>query len=322
MLLDTQFKKAIVGIENLSKLFSSNNYDYKEVENILKNINSSMDFEAMYIAYQDNGMIVASDGNSGLPTDEYDPRKQNWYQEAANLRKTLITEPYIDNVTKKQIITAATPFYKDNKLLYVVGADFTIDGIQKEFNELGNAEGAYMLLMDKNAKLIMHPNSDFIGKTLNATKEILKNYKANNVDEYGRLPYTHEDGSKKLGRCVSFGINDWIICSNVDIDFFSKKTDDILYKNIIISITFIILATLIIYILVKRFLKPIQIIQSGLKDFFDFLNHKNDNPKAISLKSNDEFGVMAKLINDNTSNIKDSMEQDNKAVKEVFRKSK
>ncbi|EPX3989037.1 methyl-accepting chemotaxis protein, partial [Campylobacter fetus] len=76
------------------------------------------------------------------------------------------------------------------------------------------------------------------------------------------------------------------------------------------------MATLIIYILVKRFLKPIQIIQNGLKDFFDFLNHKNDNPKAISLKSNDEFGVMAKLINDNTSNIKDSMEQDNKAVKE------
>uniref|UniRef100_UPI00384B22A2 methyl-accepting chemotaxis protein n=2 Tax=Campylobacter fetus TaxID=196 RepID=UPI00384B22A2 len=105
------------------------------------------------------------------------------------------------------------------------------------------------------------------------------------------------------------------------MDFFSKKTDDILYKNIIISITFIILATLIIYILVKRFLKPIQIIQSGLKDFFDFLNHKNDNPKAISLKSNDEFGVMAKLINDNTSNIKDSMEQDNKAVKESLEKA-
>ncbi|OCR84589.1 hypothetical protein CFT13S00388_09810, partial [Campylobacter fetus subsp. testudinum] len=110
------------------------------------------------------------------------------------------------------------------------------------------------------------------------------------------LPYTHEDGSKKLGRCVPFGINDWIICSNVDINFFSKKTDDILYKNIIISITFIILATLIIYLLVKRFLNPIQIIQNGLKDFFDFLNHKNDNPKAINLKSNDEFGVMAKLI--------------------------
>uniref|UniRef100_UPI0037C1688B methyl-accepting chemotaxis protein n=1 Tax=Campylobacter fetus TaxID=196 RepID=UPI0037C1688B len=105
------------------------------------------------------------------------------------------------------------------------------------------------------------------------------------------------------------------------MDFFSKKTDDILYKNIIISITFIILATLIIYILVKRFLKPIQIIQNGLKDFFDFLNHKNDNPKAISLKSNDEFGVMAKLINDNTSNIKDSMEQDNKAVKESLEKA-
>ncbi|OCR91803.1 hypothetical protein CFT12S02842_09130, partial [Campylobacter fetus subsp. testudinum] len=60
---------------------------------------------------------------------------------------------------------------------------------------------------------------------------------------------------------------------------------------------------------------------NGLKDFFDFLNHKNDNPKAINLKSNDEFGVMAKLINENTSIIKDSMEQDNKAVTESLEKA-
>ncbi|CUU80015.1 methyl-accepting chemotaxis protein [Campylobacter hyointestinalis subsp. hyointestinalis] len=30
--------------------------------------------------------------------------------------------------------------------------------------------------MDKNAKVIMHPTSEYIGKALNATKEILKNY--------------------------------------------------------------------------------------------------------------------------------------------------
>nr|WP_317615671.1 methyl-accepting chemotaxis protein [Campylobacter fetus] len=59
-------------------------------------------------------------------------------------------------------------------------------------------------------------------------------------------------------------------------------------------------------------------IVSGLKDFFDFLNHKNDNPKAISLKSNDEFGVMASLINSNISSIKESLDKDAKAVEEAL----
>ncbi|AHE93533.1 methyl-accepting chemotaxis protein [Campylobacter fetus] len=86
-------------------------------------------------------------------------------------------------------------------------------------------------------------------------------------------------------------------------------------------ITIIILSSLILLISKSYLLKAIKSIENGLKDFFDFLNHKNDNPKAISLKSNDEFGVMAKLINDNTSNIKDSMEQDNKAVKESLEKA-
>ncbi|QEL44175.1 methyl-accepting chemotaxis protein [Campylobacter fetus] len=86
-------------------------------------------------------------------------------------------------------------------------------------------------------------------------------------------------------------------------------------------ITIIILSSLILLISKSYLLKAIKSIENGLKDFFDFLNHKNDNPKAISLKSNDEFGVMAKLINDNISNIKDSMEQDNKAVKESLEKA-
>ncbi|RUT48924.1 chemotaxis protein, partial [Campylobacter fetus] len=69
-------------------------------------------------------------------------------------------------------------------------------------------------------------------------------------------------------------------------------------------ITIIILSSLILLISKSYLLKAIKSIENGLKDFFDFLNHKNDNPKAISLKSNDEFGVMASLINSNISSIK------------------
>ncbi|WKW17247.1 chemotaxis protein [Campylobacter fetus subsp. fetus] len=104
-------------------------------------------------------------------------------------------------------------------------------------------------------------------------------------------------------------------------DSFANDVNVLTMGFTVFIITIIILSSLILLISKSYLLKAIKSIENGLKDFFDFLNHKNDNPKAISLKSNDEFGVMAKLINDNTSNIKDSMEQDNKAVKESLEKA-
>ncbi|HDX8139783.1 TPA: methyl-accepting chemotaxis protein, partial [Campylobacter fetus] len=54
----------------------------------------------------------------------------------------------------------------------------------------------------------------------------------------------------------------------------------------------------------------------------DFLNYKNDNPKDISLKSNDEFGVMATMINDNISIIKNAIKKDAQLVSESLQKVK
>ncbi|WP_277958548.1 cache domain-containing protein, partial [Campylobacter hyointestinalis] len=103
-------------------------------------------------------------------------RKRSWYQEVIKENKTIISEPYISTTGQKLSITIAAPIYLNNTLIGVVGADTAIDKLSKEFVELGNAKGAYILLMDKNAKVIMHPTSEYIGKALNATKEILKNY--------------------------------------------------------------------------------------------------------------------------------------------------
>lgn len=60
----------------------------------------------------------------------------------------------------------------------------------------------------------------------------------------------------------------------------------------------------------------------GLKNFFDFLNHKNNNPKDIKLNSNDEFGVMAKMINENINLVKENLNQDSIAVNESLQRAK
>ncbi|WP_277934267.1 PDC sensor domain-containing protein, partial [Campylobacter hyointestinalis] len=298
-LLKTQFGDDINTVESLAKLLGSSNYSNEEVEKTLKVIENSSSFDLMFVGYQNDGMMIRSNGNSHLPTDKYDPRKRSWYQEVIKKNKTIISEPYISATGQRLSITIAAPIYSNNTLIGVVGADTAIDKLSKEFVELGNAEGAYILLMDKNAKVIMHPTSEYIGKALNATKEILKNYQNKNFDKYGRVSYTHENGSQKLGKCINSSIKDWIICSNIDVAFFEEKTDAIFYKQILLSIIFVLFASFAVLLLAKKFLKPMDEIVDGLKNFFDFLNHKNNNPKDIKLNSNDEFGVMAKMINEN-----------------------
>ncbi|MBT0611806.1 chemotaxis protein, partial [Campylobacter hyointestinalis subsp. hyointestinalis] len=72
----------------------------------------------------------------------------------------------------------------------------------------------------------------------------------------------------------------------------------VMYASVLI-IAIIILSSLILWFSKIYLINSIKSINDGLKNFFDFLNHKNNNPKDIKLNSNDEFGVMAKMINEN-----------------------
>ncbi|MEY4503963.1 MAG: hypothetical protein RL154_255 [Pseudomonadota bacterium] len=63
--------------------------------------------------------------------------------------------------------------------------------------------------------------------------------------------------------------------------------------------------------------KSVHLTQQGLISFFDFLSFKIDKAKPIELDSNDEFGLMAKTINQNIVLIKDGLNMDRLSVQEV-----
>ncbi|SFT64178.1 hypothetical protein SAMN05421691_1598, partial [Campylobacter hyointestinalis] len=95
----------------------------------------------------------------------------------------------------------------------------------------------------------------------------------------------------------------------------------VMYASVLI-IAIIILSSLILWFSKIYLINSIKSINDGLKNFFDFLNHKNNNPKDIKLNSNDEFGVMAKMINENINLVKENLNQDSIAVNESLQRAK
>ncbi|WP_315940576.1 methyl-accepting chemotaxis protein, partial [Campylobacter lari] len=60
----------------------------------------------------------------------------------------------------------------------------------------------------------------------------------------------------------------------------------------------------------------------GLNSFFDFINHKTKDSAMINVNTNDEFGAMAKAINENITKTKNALEQDAKAVEQSVETAK
>jgi len=131
------------------------------------------------------------------------------------------------------------------------------------------------------------------------------------------------------GKLVSkITVADWIRISTQRINKFKQLADKIgheileevkeeisdTYTSIIaISIATILIILIVVYIgivISKGLVDSVEKLKNGLLEFFRFLNRESKEAQKIEIDSNDELGVMAKLINENIAKIEESLIQD------------
>lgn len=118
--------------------------------------------------------------------------------------------------------------------------------------------------------------------------------------------------------------NDWqvgdfrgAVSVTIPIDSLKQSINEqFLFLQGLIAIIFLsIIASL--FFVAKRIVKDASSLQNGLNDFFLFLNREKTSINLIDLNTKDEFGQMAVSINENIEKIKESLEEDMKAIGET-----
>ena len=95
---------------------------------------------------------------------------------------------------------------------------------------------------------------------------------------------------------------------------------DITKENIIMFIIILIINIIInlaLYIFAKRIINNIDILQNGLVTFFDYLNRNISNPTKLDINSNDEFEIIADIINESIVKIERDLKKDKICVAEI-----
>ena len=92
----------------------------------------SEDILDIYMGHEATGKF--SDGTGWKEPADYDCKVRPWYKQAvaAGKDKVIFTEPYVDAITKKTVISAATAVYDNSgKLLGVVGGDVDLSSMNE-----------------------------------------------------------------------------------------------------------------------------------------------------------------------------------------------
>jgi len=100
--------------------------------------------------------------------------------------------------------------------------------------------------------------------------------------------------------------------------FYSQAVEDAknIKVEIFVSLFLILLFSLITgYLISNKIISSIETVENGLRDFFEYLNHKIEKANKIDLVSHDEFNNMANMINANVETIQNNIEKDEALIK-------
>ena len=112
----------------------------------------------------------------------------------------------------------------------------------------------------------------------------------------------------------------WVIVSEIDEEEALQPASDLRNVVIISSVVVLIIVLLIfIFFINNTVIKPLNTFQTGLIGFFDYLNKESDDTPHLDDSVPNEIGKMAKVINENISKTKNSIEEDKKIIDEVVK---
>lgn len=113
----------------------------------------------VYFGLESSGKFA--DGTEWDEGSEYDCRERPWYQLAVSKKRTVITDPYIDGITKQLVISIVIPTYDDeSNLLGVVGIDVNLDVLVNMVNNLKVFGVGYGFLTNKDGLILAHPQKE------------------------------------------------------------------------------------------------------------------------------------------------------------------
>ncbi|WP_148802196.1 methyl-accepting chemotaxis protein [Campylobacter concisus] len=315
---NTFFDENLEHIKKISSVVESTQSG-DEIMNFVLSEKKVANSAVSYIYYGDeDGHFFQSDGKRTTVADNYDPRTRGWYKSTKEKNKEIYTEPRVTS-TNDLVMSFTAPVTKNGKFVGVVGIDIDVKKVSDKIIEIGNTgDGGYAYVMRKDGTMLFSDVASEVGTILPATKVVSEKYANKEFDENGLISYKNSKDQDVTAKILPINDDGWLAAVAIGADTFSNNTMPILKAQLILAVLFIVILSAIVFVLLKRSLKPIGVIQEKLSDTFKFITYESSTaPSKLDIHTTDEFGVMSEEINKNIDKVIAGIKKDNTMLEEL-----
>ncbi|WP_244853403.1 methyl-accepting chemotaxis protein [Ornithinibacillus bavariensis] len=269
----------------------------KTLDEIVKNNDS---IAMAWVASNKGNYLIGS--NNVLSDPSFDIASRPWYEPALAKDDVYFTEPYMDEVFGKIILSVMQPIKVDNQPIGIVAIDIFLDGLPETMQSYKLGEGGYSFLLSSDGTILYHPNNELI------LQEKLQNMSG----DLGEIGTQMIEGEKGLRLSEVNNQQEYIGYAPVSTTGWSVGTSipeknalDILHSYTITMVMLFgiacVILMIVVFILIKQMLKAIPHITERMK----LLASGDLSQEELQTKSNDEIGQLVQSINKMNLSIRD-----------------
>ncbi len=300
--------RAKVAVIDNSKGYFSQQLTTEQNLSFVRLISESSGISNVAVAYENGTTFVANGGDNGVFPVSEKFKQRGWYQLAKQNGKTSLTDIYIDSVTKKEVISIATPVYDDGKFSGVLLGDLQLDGVVKQVQQIRFAGGA-ATLVDNNNKLIASDDPKDLGKTPSQVDPAFAPFeRAFDANTHGEIGFNYQ-GTDFVGYFKRLELSDdlhWTLMVFIDEASAMSKVDSAVIKSLITGIILLILSIGIIVRVGHRIYKPLVVLKSAV---LELGSGNGDLTRRLEVKGQDDLAQISQGFNDFVENIQGMMLQ-------------
>ncbi|WP_165000294.1 methyl-accepting chemotaxis protein [Anaerophilus nitritogenes] len=274
---------------------------YKSIADTLAQIKEKDSYILSVWVGNDRGNFYI-DSEYSLSSSEFDVKTRDWYEVLMNNRETVFIKPYIDEDTKKMIVSVMQPIRDENNVIGFVALDISLESIPKIMKHYRIGEDGSNFLITEDGTYVY---TEDVKKIM--TENILQDQ---DLKEIASHMINGETGIKELTyknkdyyvAYKSISLNKWAIGLFIDQEEALAQLNEVTSRMLYLYMIGSLILILIVYVIVKKSLAPLKFTTEHAKEL-----SKGDLTKEIPqkfLEKRDEIGDLVKAFDGMTQNFR------------------
>lgn len=231
---------------------------------------------------------------------DYDMASRPWFLEMKEKGTLTYSTPYIDDITKKLVVSILYPIYDGTEIVGNTAIDLMIDEMSAYISEFKIGDSGYSILITDDGTIVSHPDETKIlesnlkdegGKVAELAGKMISG-------EQGLDSYV-ENGKEKYVAYSPIESTGWAVAVVIDRAETIKEVNAFVWSLVLVFFAGVLILVLMIAFVMKKTLKRVPEVKKQIEEFA-----KGDLSVTIENPGQDEIGQIANSFNEMAGNIK------------------